>query len=522
MKSWISSLAERLLGVSNFNTADVAAISKALTPAREPDTAPAAPPLDPEFIEIIPEYEFVLELVKNQCPATFVTGRAGTGKSTLIRFLSAKIHNCAVVAPTGMAATNVHGSTIHSFFNILPHSVNPDQPTSPTRRMTLVMEAIQSLIVDEVSMVTPDLLDCMNLTLKKVRRNSLPFGGVPVIFVGDLLQLPPVVSDPEVARFLTHRYGHPFFFAADVFHETEMASVELTKVFRQDNLEFVEILDRIRRSDDHREAVAHINRECHLNSKPHTSPSLFLVPTNSVAKSINTEKLDSLDSPLAIFDAITTGRMDPNNDRFQAPARLELKVGAQVLFVKNKKPYWVNGTLGTVVAISPGIIRVELREGNTVSVERETWEKIEYCYDPELMRLAHTVVGTFAQFPLTLGWAITIHKSQGMTLDTVRIDMGNGAFCSGQTYVALSRCKKMGGIHLDTPIKMGWVKADPTILEFYRQLNPARFQQSPAANENVAPNGHITYEVGKIEHIDLALPSASRIDLNSQSSTRDS
>lgn len=490
MTSWISNLAERLLGVSNFKTADVASISKALTPARGFDAPPTASPEKPEPIDILPEYEFVVELVKNQCPATFVTGRAGTGKSTLIKFLAARIPNCAVVAPTGMAAINVHGSTIHSFFNIPPQNVDPGQPTSPTKRMSLVMETIQALIVDEVSMVTPDLLDCINLTLKKVRRNSLPFGGVPMIFVGDLLQLPPVVSDPEIARFLSHRYGHSFFFAADVFHEVEMASVELTKVFRQDNLEFVEILDRIRRSDNHREAVAHINRECYLNRKPHTSPSLFLVPTNSSAKSINTEKLDSLDSPLAIFDAITTGKMDPNKDRFQAPARLEVKVGAQVLFVKNKKPYWVNGTLGIVVAISPDIIRVELQKGNTVNVERETWEKIEYNYDPEIMHLAHTVVGTFVQFPLSLGWAITIHKSQGMTLDSVRIDMGKGAFCSGQTYVALSRCKTIGGIHLDTPIKMGWVKADPTILEFYRQLNPARFQHTPERHDGVLPCLH--------------------------------
>lgn len=522
MKSWISSLAERLLGVGNFKTADVSAISRGLTPTREPETPPVTPAEDSEPIEIIPEYQFVLELVKNQCPATFVTGRAGTGKSTLIKFLSAKIPNCAVVAPTGMAAMNVHGSTIHSFFSIPPRNVDPDEPASPTRKTALVMGSIQALIVDEVSMVTPDLLDCMNLTLKKVRRNSLPFGGVPVIFVGDLLQLPPVVSDPEVARFLSHRYGHPFFFAADVFKEAEIASVELTKVFRQDNLEFIEILDRIRRSDDHREAVAHINRECHLNRKPHTSPSLFLVPTNAAATAINTEELNSLASPLVVFDAITTGRMEPGIDRFQAPARLELKVGAQVLFVKNKKPHWVNGTLGTVVAISPEIIRVELREGNTVSVERATWEKIEYRYDPVEMRLAHTIVGTFVQFPLTLGWAITIHKSQGMTLDTVRIDMGNGSFCSGQTYVALSRCKTIGGIYLDSPIKMGWVKADPTILEFYRQLNPARFQHTPKPDVAGAPTDHITHEDGRIEHINVALPSAPRIDLNCQSSPEDS
>jgi len=488
MNVWdeISTLAKRILGVSEAVPADLSQISQSITPNDRPPEvvipSPPAPP-EPEEIQVLPEYEFVLAAIRTGCPAVFVTGRAGTGKSTLIRFLVGNITNCAVVAPTALAAANVGGATIHSFFGIPPQNVNPDEAADPTRKMVAVIETISALIVDEVSMVTPDLVDCMNNTLKKVRRDHSPFGGVPVIFVGDLLQLPPVVSDSELAKFFTDRYGCPFFFAADVFKETQLVPIELTKVFRQENRDFVDMLDCIRIADNHREAVARLNRECHRDRHPDASPSLFLVTTNASAKSINTRNLDELDALLYQFDAITTGNMDVQRDRFQAPFRLEIKVGAQVLFVKNKRPYWLNGTLGQVVHIEENSLRVQLRGGNTVTVERDTWEKIAYEYDPVEKRIHSTVVGTFRQFPLALGWAITIHKSQGMTLDSVRIDMGRGAFCSGQTYVALSRCKTMDGIYLDKPLSMSSVWADQMILDFYRKLNPLRDQTAHDAME---------------------------------------
>ena len=490
MSAWsgIQSLARRFLGVEEPEVADLAKIDAELAPTAEPrPRSQRYTTVGAEPIEVLPEYEFVLEAIRGECPAIFVTGRAGTGKSTLIRFLTEQIKNCAVVAPTALAAINVHGSTIHSFFSIPPRTLNPDEASEPRRQIVPVIEVLGALVIDEVSMVPPDLVDCISNTLKKVRRDPRPFGGVPVVFVGDLLQLPPVVSAPEVAQYYTDRYRSPYFFSADVFHETKLAPIELTKVFRQAGREFVDMLDRIRLNDSHRDAVAKINRDCYRDKEPDSDPALFLVPTNAAAKAINTRNLEDLRSPLQVFDAIVEGRFDVQRDRFQAPHRLEIKEGAQILFVKNNKPYWVNGTLGRIIQIEDDRLRIEIdRTGNTVSVERAVWEKIQYEYDREEKRIVSTVVGSFKQFPIALGWAITIHKSQGMTLDSVRIDLGRGAFCSGQTYVALSRCRTLEGISLDTPISMGDVKADAMILEFYKRLNPLR-DQNKEAQQGVAP-----------------------------------
>ena len=234
MSAWsgIQSLARRFLGIEEPEVADLAKIDTELAPTAEPrPRSQRSTPAEAEPIEVLPEYEFVLEAIRGECPAIFVTGRAGTGKSTLIRFLTEQIKNCAVVAPTALAAINVHGSTIHSFFSIPPRTLNPDEAFEPRRQIVPVIEVLGALVIDEVSMVPPDLVDCISNTLKKVRRDPRPFGGVPVVFVGDLLQLPPVVSDPEVAQYYTDRYRSPYFFSADVFHETKLVPIELTKVF---------------------------------------------------------------------------------------------------------------------------------------------------------------------------------------------------------------------------------------------------------------------------------------------------
>lgn len=484
MSVWkgIRSLARRFLRVEAYETANLSKIDAEIAPAASPRSSIPrhSPAAAAETIQVLPEYKFVLEAIRGEYPAIFVTGRAGTGKSTLIRFLTEQIKNCAVLAPTSLAAINVNGSTIHSFFSIPPRTLNPDEAFEPRRQIVPVIEVLDALVIDEVSMVPPDLVDCINNTLKKARRDTRPFGGVPVVFVGDLLQLPPIVSDPEVAQYYTDRYRSPYFFSADVFHDTVLVPIELTKVFRQTSREFVDILDRIRLNERHRDAVAKINQDCCRDEELNSAPALFLVPTKAAAKTINTRNLEDLSSPLRVFDAIVEGRFNVQHERFQAPHRLEIKEGAQILFVKNKKPYWVNGTLGRIIQIDDDRLRIEIdRTGNTVSVYREVWEKIQYEYDHEEMRIESTVVGSFKQFPIALGWAITIHKSQGMTLDSVRIDLGRGAFCSGQTYVALSRCRTLEGISLDTPISMGDVKANEMILEFYKRLNPLRNHRNP-------------------------------------------
>jgi len=303
-----------------------------------------------------------------------------------------------------------------------------------------------------------------------------------------------VVTNPEVAAYYTHRYRSPYFFSAEVFKSFPIETIELTRVFRQTAKDFIELLDSIRLNHDHRDAVARINRECLQRSRNKFAAFAIPCPDEERGTSINTHNLNKLDSPLREFDAIVTGNLDVERDRFQAPHRLQLKVGAQVMFVKNRKPCWLNGTLGRVTHIDDDSLRIQLiKSANTVTVEREIWEKIEYEYDRTQGRIGSKVVGTFKQFPLTLGWAITIHKSQGMTLDSVRIDLGRGAFCSGQTYVALSALPLPRGITLDRPISMKDVRADASILEFYERLQPLRNQTNA---QGVGSNGPPQVEKG--------------------------
>jgi len=471
----IATLAKEILGDEKTRKVDLSKISKEVNRPngikRKLGKGFNREEYDISDIEILPEYKFIVKAVEKKCPAIFVTGKAGTGKSTLIRFLASKIKRSAVVAPTAIAAIKVGGSTIHSFFGIPPEPVNPDESFSPRKHMIPVIENLDVLIIDEVSMVHSYLVDCINNSLMKVRRNSSPFGGVSIIFVGDILQLPPVVDDKEVGIYVTHRYESPYFYSAEVFREIEVLPVELTKVFRQKDSKFIEALDRIRTNQSHIESLELINRTCYREKQEDDEKSLYLVPTNAAAKSINTNRLDQLKGKLVKYDAKINGDINVEKYRFPAPDRLQLKEGAMVIFLKNNKPLWLNGTLGEVVSLKKEYIQVKILEsGNIVSVSRETWMKLRYKYNYEERRIEKEVVGSFTQFPLSLGWAITIHKSQGMTLGSVCIDLGRGAFCSGQTYVALSRCKTLEGISLKKPIYINDVKADATVIDFYRKL----------------------------------------------------
>ena len=386
----ISSLAKEILGDTKAQKVNLSKISRDVNRPhgieRKLGKGIERKEQDISDIEILPEYQFILKAIEKKCPAIFVTGKAGTGKSTLIRFLSSKIKRSAVVAPTAIAAINVGGSTIHSFFGIPPETINPDESFNPGKHMIPVIENLDALIVDEVSMVGPDLVDCISNSLIKIRRVSSAFGGVPIIFVGDMLQLPPVVSDKAVGIYYTHRYESSYFFSAEVFRRIDILPRELTKVFRQKDEDFIQALDRIRTNQSQLESLELINRTCYREKQEKDEKSLYLVPTKAAAKSINTGRLDQLKSKLVTYDATITGYfqndINSGNYRLPAPDRLQLKEGARVIFLKNNKPLWLNGTLGEVVSLKKESIKVKILEsGNIVSVSRETWKKLRYRYN---------------------------------------------------------------------------------------------------------------------------------------------
>lgn len=475
----VSKLARTLLGSESASARprDLSRVEAVIVPERgtrkkktftsEPDRLAG--------IEVLPEYEFILQAVRVGCPSIFVTGKAGTGKSTLVHWLRSKLDSCAVVAPTAVAAASIQGDTIHSFFGLPPRLIDPEESHPVSTKVRLVLENIKCLIVDEVSMVQPNLIDTMSNILRSARGNPLPFGGVPVVFVGDLLQLPPVVSSPEEAIYFSHRYRTRYFFSADIFHEQQIIPVVLTKVRRQADTGFIEALNRIRLNDDCREAVALFNRRCFRDRPVGSVSGVYLVPTNKAARTINMRELDKLTGDVRLYEARVTGDVPANKWKLTAVDRLELKPGAKVIFLKNRKPDWINGDLGTVVGLDADSIRVRKdKTDNVVVVGRDTWHKYKYKYDYESRRVEAEIVGTFEQFPLALGWAITIHKSQGLTLDDLTLDLGGGAFAEGQTYVALSRARTLDGITLVNPISMRDVRTDPVVLDFYRNLEVDR------------------------------------------------
>ena len=470
----VTNLSQKLLGNNAIGPTDLSAVEELVIPeiSKRHRGKYSSDSDDLSDIEVLPEYEFILKAAKIGCPSFFVTGKAGTGKSTMVKWLSSQIEGCAIVCPTAIAAVNVKGDTIHSFFGLPPALVDPNKEFQARDSAHAVLANLNFLIVDEVSMVLPNLIDAMSNILKRVRRSSEPFGGVPTLFVGDLLQLPPVVSSKEESIYFSDRYKSPHFFSADIFTQQQIIPVNLTQVRRQADSAFIEALNHIRLGRDHRDHVAFFNRSCFRDKKLDSeTEGTVLVPTNAAAKQINTLRLNKLPGQLYVYHAGITGKVPANKWKLPVPDRLELKVDAKVILLKNNKPHWVNGDLGEIVGLERDHIRVrKLNTDNVVVVNRSDWEKLKYTYDYQTKRIEKEVVGTFRQFPIALGWAITIHKSQGMTMEKLTLDLGSGAFCEGQTYVALSRARTIEGITLTQPIKMQDVKVNPTVLEFYKKL----------------------------------------------------
>ena len=462
---------ERINEILGFEPSDTRTLDRLATHQSSP-SKPAAFPEDPTSeIEITEDFKKAMALIEANAPAVFITGRAGTGKSTFIQFIRKRYEGVmAVVAPTGVAALNAGGVTIHSFFRFPPRIINPDDIKELVDNR--LYKALKILVVDEVSMVRADVIDAMDQFLRiNGRCPDSPFGGIQLVLVGDLAQLPPVVSTEEESALFSRRYNSPFFFSAEALAGSVLAPVELSRVFRQSDSHFIDILSRMRLGEATEEDLEVVNSRV---GPPLPIPApVILTPTNAAADRINIEGLRRLHGEEKTFVGTIEGKFKLEDKKLPAPLHLKLKLGAHVMFTQNDAGQrWVNGTLGVVREFSPGKISVEIEERGrgVVDVGRARWDQYQFRYDSAQDRVKANVVGSYEQFPLQLAWGITIHKAQGKTLPAVQVDLGRGAFAPGQTYVALSRARSLETIWLAKPIRGKDIFCDKRIVEFYQGL----------------------------------------------------
>jgi ATP-dependent DNA helicase PIF1 len=425
----------------------------------------------PDGLVAVAEHRAAWEFVQGGVGHLFITGRAGTGKSTLLRCLRDRItRNALVLAPTGLAAVNVGGQTIHSFFGFPPRLIRPDDVRRS--RNARVMRRLEVLIVDEVSMVRSDLLWAIDQSLRLNRgRPREPFGGVRLLLFGDLHQLPPVIQEADVGEHLDSKHGGAFFFNVSALREGPGTTLlELQQVFRQQDLSLLRVLDRIREGEADSADLAVLNaRVAPIRTLAEGDRFVILTPTNAAAHRINLAYLQALPGAPVAHEASVTGEF--SQSAMPTDSTLVLKPGAKVILLRNDPDKrWVNGTIARVARLQQGRVHVEI-DGEEHEVEPASWENRRYAYDQAEQKIVGTVAGTFKQFPLRLAWALTIHKSQGLTLDNVYIDLGRGTFAHGQAYVALSRCRSLKGLVLARPLKSSDIVFDKAALG-YRDVFP--------------------------------------------------
>ena len=428
----------------------------------------------PKDFEISTEMQVAISAASSG-QSLFITGRAGTGKSTLLTYLQEEVlkDSYVVVAPTGVAAINVGGSTIHKFFGFLPDVTFQHVESAEYHpRSQKIMKHLKTLIIDEISMVRADLLDCVDKALRRFGPNpNKPYGGVQVIFVGDLFQLSPIVAQAE-KEFIYSHYETPFFFSSHSYQQIQMQKVVLKKVYRQSELDFLEILNGIRINQTTPETLDLLNSRVMPDFEP-AKDNFFitLVATNAMANTINQRELEKLDGQVHRSKAHITGALSKS----EYPAELEInfKVGSQIMMLNNDaENRWVNGTLATIEKINMDDAKKDPHVVIKVASSEERYDVSLHMWDIKRPRsegkvLVYDTIGTFSQFPFMLAWAITIHKSQGKTFENVIINLAAKAFAAGQLYVALSRCTTLGGLVLRQPIDSSQVILDERVMDFH-------------------------------------------------------
>lgn len=451
----------------------------------------------------------------------FLTGKAGTGKSTLLRYFRATTKKAPVViAPTGIAAINVQGSTIHRLFGF-GIDITPNRVRKVSFEKAKIFKNLKMLVIDEISMVRADLFECIDRFLKlNTDKPTLPFGGVQIILIGDLYQLPPVVNREEKKLFETY-YKSPFFFSTTAYKNGNFKNFELNNVFRQSDMDFIDALNSIRKCKVNDKHLKLINERIISSQEEYDSLTgyVHLVTTNKMAKEINDTRMSELTAAPRTYKGTFVGEYDKND----APTDVELtlKAGAKIMLLNNDpERRWVNGDIVTLLETRPNSIFVQFPDNTVIEVFSNTWENIKFIFDEELEQIIPVKAGSFTQIPTKPAWAITIHKSQGQSLDKVYIDLGRGAFAEGQTYVALSRCKTLEGLKLSAPINRNDIFINKAVEEFmnfssdkscptFAPTEDMAHKDSPI--ETIAANSHSTGNDTRLSHKEYILQEIKRL-----------